>query len=98
VDANERNAIIFVGNDKSVVEVFRNPINPATKLRNEGPLETPTSPILFGHKLCTANYDGNRRDDFPSTAGEIGGPNQPRGKISCIDQRINVPGLQLPVR
>jgi sugar lactone lactonase YvrE len=97
IDANERNAIVYVRNDGSVTEVFRNPVNPATKLRNEGPLETPTSPILFGHKLCTSNSDGNRRDNFPSSAGEIGGAGQPKGKISCIDQRVNVPGLQLPV-
>ena len=37
------------------------------------------------------------RDNFPSTAGEIGGTGQPRGKISCIDQRVTIPGLQLPV-
>lgn len=98
VDANERNAVIFVGNDKSVVEVFRNPADPGTQLRNVGPLETPTSPVLFGHKLCTANSDGNRRDNFPNTAGEIGGAGQPKGKISCLDQRVNVPGLRLPVR
>ena len=97
IDANERNAIVYVSNDLVATEVFRNPINPATKLRNEGPLETPTSPVLVGHKLCTANSDGNRRDNFPSTAGEIGGTGQPKAKISCIDQRVNVPGLQLPV-
>jgi sugar lactone lactonase YvrE len=97
IDANERNAIVFVGNDLRVIEVFRNPPN-AAKLRNEGPLETPTSPVLVGHKLCTANSDGNRRDNFPSSAGEIGGTGQPKGKISCIDQRVNVPGLPLPVR
>lgn len=97
VDANERNAVILVRHDKSVVEVFRNPASATTKLRNEGPLETPTSPILFGHKLCTANSDGNRRDNFPNTAGEIGGPGQPKGKIACLDQRVNVPGLPLPV-
>jgi sugar lactone lactonase YvrE len=98
VSVNERNAIVFVGNDKRVVEVFRNPINTTTKLRNEGPLESPTSPVLFDHKLCTANSDGNRRDNSPSTAGEIGGTGQPRGKISCLDQRVNVPGLPLPVQ
>lgn len=97
IDANERNAIVYVRNDGAVIEVFRNPINATTRLRNEGPLETPTSPILFGHKFCTANSDGNRRDNFPSSAGEIGGTGQPKGKISCIDQRVNVPGLQLPV-
>lgn len=97
IDANERNALVYIYNNGNVVEVFRNPINPTTKLRNEGPLETPTSPVLVDHKLCTANSDGNRRDNFPSTAGEIGGAGQPKGKISCLDQRVNVPGLKLPV-
>jgi len=98
VDANERNAIGYVSsNGKTVTEVFRNPVDDTTKLRNKGPLETPTSPVLAGHKFCTANSDGNRRDNFPSTEGEIGGTGQPKGKISCIDQRINRPGLPLPI-
>jgi sugar lactone lactonase YvrE len=98
VDANERNAIGLVSANRQVIEIFRNLPDAATKLRNAGPLETPTSPVLVGHKLCTANSDGNRRDNFPSTAGEIGGANQPRGKISCIDQRVSIPGMPLPVR
>jgi sugar lactone lactonase YvrE len=100
VAANERNAIGFVYEDRRVVEVFRNPPDATTKLRNVGPLETPTSPVVADHKFCTANSDGNRRDNSPSTAGEIGGTaaSAPRGKISCIDQRINVKGLDLPVR
>jgi len=97
VDANERNAVVFVSAFGDVIEVFRNPVDPATQLRNAGPLETPTSPVLVGHKLCTANSDGNRRDNFPNTAGEIGGSGQPRGKISCLDQRVNVPGVNPPV-
>jgi hypothetical protein len=100
VAANERNAIGFVYEDKRVVEVFRNPPDATTKLRNVGPLETPTSPVVADHKFCTANSDGNRRDNSPSTAGEIGGTaaSAPKGKISCIDQRINVKGMDLPVR
>ena len=97
VDANERNALVYVYTNKRVVEVFRNPPN-AAKLRNDGPLETPTSPVLAGYKFCTANSDGNRRDNSPSTAGEIGGAGAPRGKISCIDQGITVPGVRLPIR
>ena len=97
-DANERQALIYVyANTKKVVEVYRNPPN-ASKLRNDGPLETPTSPVLVDFKFCTANSDGNRRDNSPSTAGEIGGTGAPKGKISCIDQGINVPGIQLPIR
>jgi sugar lactone lactonase YvrE len=96
--ANERNAIVFVYDPANVIEVFRNAPDAVTRLRNTGPLETPASPVLAGHTLCTSNSDGNRRDNFPSTAGEIGGAGQPRGKISCIDQRVNVQGIPLPIR
>jgi sugar lactone lactonase YvrE len=98
VAANERNAIIFVQSNGAVLEVFRNPPDAATRLRNAGPLETPASPVLAGNRLCTSNSDGNRRDNFPSTAGEIGGAGQPRGKISCLDGRVSVRGMALPVR
>jgi len=98
VDANERNAVLVVTRDGRVTEVFRNPVNPETRLRNERPLEFPTSPFLLGDLFCTANSDGNRRDNSPSTAGEIGGPGQDKGKISCMDQQLNIPGLPLPVR
>ena len=98
VDANERNAVVVVLNNGRVFELFRNAPDASTKLRNTGPLETPTSPVLAGHKFCTANSDGNRRDNFPNTAGEIGGSGQPKGKISCLDQRVSIPGLPLPVR
>ena len=96
VDANERNAVVFVANgSRQVLEVFRNPVDPSTNLRNSGPLETPTSPVLMGHQLCTANSDGNRRDNSPSSAGEIGGAF--KGKISCMDQRVAIPGMVLPI-
>jgi sugar lactone lactonase YvrE len=97
-DANERNAVIFVSSSGDATEVFRNPVDAVTKLRNAGPLETPTSPVLVGHTFCTANSDGNRRDNSPSTDGEIGGPGEPKGKISCLDQRVSVPGMRLPIR
>jgi hypothetical protein len=97
-DANERNAVVFVSNWGWVVDVFRNPPDPVTNLRNAGPLETPTSPVLAGRTFCTANSDGNRRDNSPNTAGEIGGAGQPKGKISCMREQVNTPGLPLPVR
>lgn len=97
VAANERNAIVVATRRGDVIEVFRNPAN-AARLRNGGPLEFPTSPFLLGDLMCTANSDGNRRDNSPSAAGEIGGTGQPRGKISCLDQRLQVPGLPLPVQ
>ena len=98
VDANERNAVVVVGRDGRVTEVFRNPPDPATGLRNGGPLETPTSPFLLGDLFCTANSDTNRRDNSPNSAGEIGGSGAPKGKIACMTPRLSSPGLPLPVR
>ncbi|MFZ2650514.1 MAG: SMP-30/gluconolactonase/LRE family protein [Burkholderiaceae bacterium] len=98
VDANERNAVVVVTNRGRVIEVFRNAPDATTGLRNGGPLETPTSPFLLGDVMCTANSDGNRRDNVPNTAGEISPAGPARGKISCLDQRLHVPGLPLPVR
>jgi sugar lactone lactonase YvrE len=105
--ANERNAIVVVTKDRDVVEVFRNPVN-AAGLRNSADaavgnnhiLELPTSPVLFGKRFCTANSDGNRRDNSPNTAGEVnqGGAVGARGKISCMDQDLEIPGGRLPVR
>ena len=95
--ANERNAVAFVFRTRQVIEVFRNPVDGTTNLRNAGPFETPTSPVLVGHKFCTANSDGNRRDNFPNTAGEIKPAGPARGKISCIDQRVTIPGNSLPI-
>ncbi|MEA3194086.1 MAG: hypothetical protein QOD26_2419, partial [Betaproteobacteria bacterium] len=66
-------------------------------LRNQGPLESPTSPTLVGTMLCTANSDGNRRDNSPNTAGEVKPAGPLRGKVSCMDQRATVRGAELPV-
>ena len=96
VDANERNAIVFVSDKGEVTEVFRNEPDPVTQLRNTGPLETPTSPALSDRTLCTANSDGNRRDNSPSSAGQL--PALGLGKISCMDQRVRTRGATLPVR
>ena len=105
--ANERNAIVVVTKDRDVVEVFRNPVN-AAGLRNSADaavgnnhiLELPTSPVLPGKRFCTANSDGNRRDNSPNSAGEVnqGGAVGARGKISCMDQELEIPGARLPVR
>jgi sugar lactone lactonase YvrE len=97
-DANERNAVIFVSDKGEVTEVFRNPVDPASQLRNLGPLETPTSPALSNRTLCTANSDGNRRDNSPNTAGEISPAGLNKGKISCMDQQVHTRGATLPVR
>jgi sugar lactone lactonase YvrE len=82
--ANERNAIVVVAKDGSVQEFFRNAPG-ADSLRNEGPLETPTSPVVVGHTFCVANSDGNRRDNSPNTGGEVSNG----GKVSCLDQPID---------
>jgi hypothetical protein len=92
--------------------VFRNPVNPATGLRNAANatdpkdpsnthiLELPTSPFLLGSILCVSQSDGNRRDNSPNTAGEVNNStgSAARGKISCMDQPLVIPGLPLPVR
>jgi sugar lactone lactonase YvrE len=106
--ANERTAIVVVGKQGTVVEVFRNPVNPDTGLRNSANtpagnrhiLEFPTSPFLLDKTLCVSQSDGNRRDNSPNTAGEVNsaGPVGARGKISCMDQELEIPGLPLPVR
>jgi sugar lactone lactonase YvrE len=104
VSANERNAIVVV-TKRRAIEAFRNPAN-ATGLRNSANgvgnnhiLEFPTSPSLSGKRFCTANSDGNRRDNSPNSTGEINaaGPVGARGKIACMDQELMVPGLPLPV-
>jgi hypothetical protein len=98
-DANERNAVVVVTSERRVIEVFRNPPDAATKLRNTGPLETPTSPVLEGCTLCTANSDGGRRDNSPQAGGELDATAGPfRGKISCMEQRLDARGMPLPVR
>ena len=107
VSINERNAIVIFGKGVSA-EVFRNPMNPNSRLRNSSAtgegnkkiLEFPTSPFLLGNQFCTANSDGNRRDNSPNTDGEVNssGPVGLRGKISCMDQDLTSPGLPLPVQ
>jgi sugar lactone lactonase YvrE len=97
--ANERNAIVVVTARRRTVEFFRNPADGESRLRNEGPLEFPTSPFLSGRRLCITSSDGDRRDNSPSTGGEVGGPGVPEvAKISCLDEPLSIPGLPLPVR
>jgi len=104
VDANERNAIALISNQGVIFEVFPNPAN-ASGIRssadpsvgNNHILEFPSSPYLNGTVLCTANFDINRRDNSPASAGEVNGTTV-LGKVSCMDQRAVIPGLPLPVR
>ncbi len=97
VAPNERNAIIVVDRRGNVSEFFRNPVG-AGSLRNAGPLEFPTSPVLAGRTLCVTSSDGNRRDNTPNTAGEASPGTPVVGKVSCLDQRLDSPGESLPVR
>jgi sugar lactone lactonase YvrE len=82
--ANERNAIVVVPHDGSVQEFFRNAPG-ADQLRNHGPLETPTSPVVIGRTFCVAQSDNGRRDNSPNTAGEVSNG----GKVSCLDQPVD---------
>jgi sugar lactone lactonase YvrE len=96
VDANERNTVAVVSRRGDVDEFFRSPAG-ADLLRNAGPLEFPTSPVLSGRRLCTTSSDGNRRDNSPNTAGEASPGSAVLGKVSCLDQRLKAPGPPLPV-
>jgi sugar lactone lactonase YvrE len=98
VAANERNAIVVVTRGGRVLEFFRNAPDAGTQLRNNGPLEFPTSPFLSGRTLCLTHSDGSRRDNFPSSGGEVAPGTPAVAKISCLDQPLLVPGLPLPVR
>ena len=98
VAANERNAIVVVTRGGRVLEFFRNAPGAQTQLRNEGPLEFPTSPFLTGRTLCLTHSDGSRRDNFPNTGGEVGPGMTAVAKISCLDRPLRVSGLPLPVR
>jgi len=100
-DANERQAVIFINNDNGEFQIkgeFRNAPDPATLLRNLGPLEFPTSPVLAGNTLCTSNTDIDRRDNSPSTGGEISPAGPARGKISCLNSPVPIRGATLPVQ
>jgi len=75
----------------------RNPAG-AGSLRNAGPLEFPTSPVITRKaRLCTTSSDLNRRDNAPNTAGEAAPQTTVVGKVSCLDQRLDEKGLELPV-
>jgi sugar lactone lactonase YvrE len=95
--ANERTAIVVVSRTGRVEEFFRNPLDAVTHRRNSGPLEFPTSPFLLDKTLCVTQSDGNRRDNSPNSAGEVGPGTGFAAKISCLDQRLQTPGLPLPV-
>jgi sugar lactone lactonase YvrE len=99
--SNERNALVVITPQGGVREVFRSPPDSATRLRNGGPLEFPTSPFLVGKKLCMTQSDTSRRDNFPNSGGEVGPGVAGRmllGKLACVDQPMPSAGLVLPMR
>jgi hypothetical protein len=94
---NERNAIVVVTSTRDVFDLFQNPHDATTFLRNGDltanpprPLEFPTSPFLSNKTLCSTNADTPRRDNNPAGPGE-------GSKVNCIDRQFAVPGLELPV-
>ena len=97
VAANERNAIVVVEPTGRVVEFFRDPVDATTGLRNAGPLETPTSPLLLGRVFCVTQSDGNRRDNSPSSAGEVGPGTPYVAKVSCLQGLLPIRGVPLPI-
>lgn len=95
--ANERNAVVVVSRTGRVREFFRSPPDPTTRLRNNGPLEFPTSPFIAGRTLCLTQSNGNRRDNSPNSGGEVGPGHPATAKISCLRQPLAAPGLPLPI-
>jgi streptogramin lyase len=97
ITANARQAIVTVDRAGRVTEVFRNPFNSLllrssadTAEGNTHILEYPSNPVFVpaargvAPTLCVTNIDRGPRDNWPGTVGEIGGPGQPRGKVSCF--------------
>jgi streptogramin lyase len=98
VAANSRQAIVRVDRRGSVTEVFRNPLNSQllrssadTAEGNTHILEYPSNPVIVragawhhSRTMCVTSIDRAPRDNWPGTVGEIGGPGQNRGKVSCF--------------
>lgn len=98
ITANSRQAIVRVDRWGRVTELFRNPFNSQllrssadTDEGNTHILEYPSNPVIvrgmgWPHTstLCVTNIDRGPRDNWPGVVGEIGGPGQNRGKISCF--------------
>jgi streptogramin lyase len=98
VAANSRQALVRVDRWGNVTELFRNPFN-SQLLRSSADtiegnthiLEYPSNPVIVSapgegraHTICVTSIDRGPRDNWPGTVGEIGGPGQDRGKISCF--------------
>ena len=101
VAANSRQGIVRVSARGAVTEFFRNPLNSQllrssadTVEGNTHILEYPSNPVIVPASgplstptLCVASIDRGPRDNWPPSAGEIGGPGQNRGKVSCFPGR-----------
>lgn len=98
VAANARQGLVQVDRRGNVTEIFRNPVNSQllrssadTAEGNTHILEYPTNPVIVpaggwhhARTLCVTSTDRLGRDNWPGTVGEIGGPGQDKGKISCF--------------
>ncbi len=98
VAANSRQGIVRVDSNGTVTEFFRNPFNSQflrssadTAEGNTHILEYPSNPVIVpasspsgAPTLCVTSIDRGPRDNWPGTVGEIGGPGQGKGKISCF--------------
>ena len=98
VAANARQGIVHVDRRGVVTEFFRNPVNSQflrsssdTVEGNTHILEYPTNPVIAPavgvhstRRLCVTSTDRPGRDNWPGTVGEIGGPGQNKGKVSCF--------------
>lgn len=96
--ANARNAIVTIDARGKVTEFFRNPFNSQflrssadTADGNSHILEYPSNPVIVpasgpngAPTLCVTSIDRGPRDNWPGSVGEIGGPGQNKGKISCF--------------
>ena len=95
--ANSRQAIVRVDRFGGVTELFRNPFNSQllrssadTDEGNRHILEYPSNPVIVhgaggphALTLCVTSTDRAPRDNWPGVVGEIGGPGQHKGKVSC---------------
>ncbi len=98
IAANARQAIVRVDRWGNVTEQFRNPVNSQlvrssadTVDGNTHIFEYPTNPVIVhvpgwpvAWTLCVTSTDRPGRDNWPGTTGEIGGPGQDKGKVSCF--------------
>jgi len=98
ITANSRQAIVRVDRFGGVTELFRNPFNSQllrssadTDEGNRHILEYPSNPVIVhgadgphAVTLCVTSTDRAPRDNWPGIVGEIGGPGQHKGKVSCF--------------